>query len=228
MGRRKGKRKGKKRPSTAINVATTGATGRESQQQSRQRERSRQKVAPTRPFAQRFLARTWQRFVALIVVLSAVAGLASAWLSFQARVSVTTADTLDPSVPFSTEFTVTNAGPLPIYDTDIRCTLGDVLTGPKAIPTPNWRSSVSYFTSDLSNPQAGKIGTLQAGESTQDSEFCAINHRSTIYADVAITVVFRPKFWPWLLRERFRFVTVRNPDGHLMWSAKPLPVTARK
>jgi len=67
------------------------------------------------------IAKTWKKILGTTFLLAALVGIASGVIYFLPKVSVSWSAPLDPQNPFSTPFTVSNDGPLPIWNVEFYC-----------------------------------------------------------------------------------------------------------
>jgi len=70
--------------------------------------------------------------------------------------------------------------------------------------------------------QHSRIGMDEKFMATWDDAFHNQTPGSVDYADIIITVVYRPWFLPWHTQKTFRFVTRKLGDNKIYWFARPL------
>ena len=153
----------------------------------------------------------WFRLSAKIVVgLATCLGLVVALYSLCARIGVTSDSPINPDDPFSSPFTLSNKGFLPIYDVLFSCTLRDV----------KWQDGGVMNIRTKTN--ADPIKRINAGEAT--TTFCKfLPYNAKIKsADIEIEVMYRPAYLFWSKRSSIRFGTVTESDGTLRWVPKAL------
>jgi hypothetical protein len=142
---------------------------------------------------------------AIVGVLATISGV----LSLFPNISVAPATPLDPTNLFSTPFTISNDGYLPIYGVTFRCRIrrvhseggGEVITSGKGI-----------------YPLRDPLTVMRSGEkSTVACPFPVTFDSPIVGADFDFVVAFRPIWIPWHRERFFRFGTAKNKEGQLIW-----------
>lgn len=218
-----GKRRKPKRTESAMRPLTKGMPEGASRQQRRREERRQEKQTRRGWPGLRFLTLFWRRALAGTAAVALVLGLAADMASLQAHISVSAGDTQDQSNPFATVFTVSNTGPIAAYNVEVDCGIGEINSGGKSTePTPDWRTTRYSYKSRLDFGRNSRLGTLQPGDSSQSRGFCDFDARAVRYADIALVVSYRPKFWPWRREQTMRFVTQAKTGSGEMWVQVPV------
>ena len=153
----------------------------------------------------------WFRLSAKIVVgLATFLGSVVAILSLCARIGITSDSPINPADPFSSPFTLSNKGILPIYNVLFSCTLRDV----------KWQDG--GVMNIRTRTKADPIKRINAGEAT--TTFCkSLPYKAEIKsADIEVEVTYRPAYLFWSKRSSIRFGTVTENDGSLRWVPKAL------
>lgn len=148
--------------------------------------------------------------VKIVVVLATCLGLVVTLYSLFARIGVTSDSPINPDDPFSSPFTLSNKGILPIYDVLFSCTLRDV----------KWQDG--GVSNIRTKTNAAPIKRINAGEAT--TTFCKFfpYELKIKSADIEVEVKYRPAYLPWSKRSSIRFGTVTESDGTLRWVPKAL------
>ena len=170
---------------------------REQQRQLQRLRREQQRIAAATP-----RPRWWRKlFSGTNVVVGAVITfltLLGGWFLFHPYVSLHPDQRLNPSDPFSTEFTITNEGNFNIRDLTSTCIFGNVETthnvGMYGLARPSLKS-IPRIEPKLSSTIEclSFIGGIGAG---------AGNVRT---ADIALRVEYRQNWWPVKMTEVYRF-----------------------
>lgn len=133
-------------------------------------------------------------------------------LSLLPRLSVSSSAPLNLDDPFSTPFTVSNDGPLSLFNVEFLCELNDVQTdryvrfqGGKFFAITN----TAFVAKKMLPAQKNDVPC------SFRSVFAGFGPITT--ADISINIRFRPAFVPWHTNRRFRFYTVKGSDGRLRW-----------
>jgi len=149
-------------------------------------------------------------------------GFLSSVVSFSAKVVVSPEKQIDKNNPFSTPFSVINAGFLEIYDVEIGVTPYEIITN-NNIKIKNYPGEIAeiYIPQNIAS-------TLGPGEGY--TNFLAFypppskNHpiENINSADIGVVVNFRPKWSLWPKKLFFRFKTIKDSDGILNWYRQPV------
>jgi hypothetical protein len=130
--------------------------------------------------------------------------------SLSAQIGIASELPINPGDPFSSPFTLSNDGFLPIYHVLFSCTLRDV----------KWQDGgvVNIRTRTNAEP----IKKIDAGEAT--TTFCKFlpNKTKIKSADIEVEVKYRPAYLFWSKQKSIRFGTVKGSDGTLRWVPKAL------
>jgi len=158
---------------------------------------------PTTPLA-RIRRSLWSLFQVAAISLGVVTG----YLALVPKVTVIETPPLNAHDPFSAQFILQNDGPLGINSVQIACRIGDMKS-----------TLYSLKNVGLTNPQLFKsrieVGERAAIPCSLDPTFGPVGPVSS--ADIAIQTVFRPDFTWWRSGAIYRFETMRNAEGKLLW-----------
>lgn len=193
--RKSRKRNPKKRPQRSLSVVT---------------KRPQSKALQCGTF--RYLKSGWQ----WIVGLSALATLAGFAFVVYPRLTVSPGQTILPSNPFYTPFTLTNGGYLPIENIDFVCGLREVTLKDSTNP------DIANIGMSIANTSIAK---LSASETTS-IEFDRIFSKGTpiASADIEVMVTYKPFLLPIRMEYSQRFKTRLNHLQELQW----IPVAKSK
>ena len=149
----------------------------------------------------------------LVGLIASVLGIYSFYVT---RISISPGPALDQTDLFSTMFTVSNDGALPLYDVHTECRLNYV-------KGPNNFSIVGEGTTREEPSWAPKVDpsekmTVRCWMPVKSETGASVQWRG---ADINIVVSYRPKFFLWALTREMRFRTQRNSDGLLQWFQQP-------
>jgi hypothetical protein len=150
----------------------------------------------------------WKTVVVVSIVLTCLA-------FGYPRLSVVPHDeALDPNAPFSVPFIIKNEGNLSFYGLLYRCFLREMqVVGGGGI------RNISFVNKD-----DGRIGDLPGGrQTTVLCDFIVPRTFPILSADVDILVQYRPAFWPWVVKEKPRFVTKEAAGPKLIWFPQSAP-----
>lgn len=147
-----------------------------------------------------------------LTYIGLVLSIASAIYFFLPKIKIYPGESLNPSNPFKTPFIIENQTALSIYNIEFSCVLGRI-------------------EAKESNQLIGNIGTkftndpipiLRGNEST--TTFCASFKTLTpvTFADIDVTVKYKPKYFLKQKSLSMRFNTYPNRDGNLFWFPKAL------
>lgn len=148
--------------------------------------------------------------IKIITGLIAILGLVVTLYSLSARVAVTSDSPINPEKPFSSPFTVSNQGILPIYNVLFSSTLRNV----------KWKDG--GIVNIRTKTDAAPIKRINAGEAT--TTFCKfLPYRAKIEsADIEVEINYRPAYLFWSRRSSIRFGTVKESNGTLRWLPRAL------
>jgi hypothetical protein len=166
---------------------------------------------PSKSVKAQFKNQRWFRLSAKIVAgLITCLGLVVTLYSLSAHIGVTSDSPINPDDPFSSPFTLSNKGILPIHDVLFSCTLRDV----------KWQDGGVMNIRTKTN--ADPIKRIKAGEAT--TTFCKfLPYKAKIKsADIEVEVKYRPAYLFWSKRSSIRFGTLKESDGTLRWVPKAL------
>jgi hypothetical protein len=137
-------------------------------------------------------------------------GLVVTLYSLSARVAVTSDSPISPEKPFSSPFTVSNQGILPIYNVLFSSTLRNV----------KWKDG--GIVNIRTKTDAAPIKRINAGEAT--TTFCKfLPYKAKIEsADIEVEINYRPAYLFWSRCSSIRFGTVKESNGTLRWLPKAL------
>jgi hypothetical protein len=176
---------------------------------------------------------TWAITWAAIVGLSVILGVVGTVYALTPKIAVQPYGSLDPNDPFSVPFIITNEGTLPIHNVSSNYMVNNI-KGVKVGEEENACDScpkiqgINGIGSESSDP----ISKIEAGEKTPlfvgamkltrpNGEI--IDTATASNAEIVITVKYRPDWIPWRQERHWRFVTVTNAEGQLVWV--PVPST---
>jgi len=152
--------------------------------------------------------------ITLLFVIAAVEG-------FWPRVSISSKDPVNTSLPFSVSFTLTNTGFVTLYDAGVRIALGEIVAEPQSFnPPQHFELGSGGFTRPewqhhiLTRDEPWTIST--------ENMFGLALNAVLSGADFAIVIRYKLRFWPWYNDNAFRFVTHRSDNGQLYWYSAPL------
>ena len=154
--------------------------------------------------------------VRLIAFFAASLGFLTAYLSLIPKVTVVQSDPLNWADPFTTQFVISNDGPLGINRFEAKCGITYVKYKNGAVV----KGGGSIVSADMFKPR------LEVGEKgTVSCPLTQLFGGDIAGADISIRVTFRPDFtWAYPSRS-YRFVTMTDSSGRLHWYPEPLPVT---
>lgn len=156
--------------------------------------------------------RIGKRFLAAISLVVTALTAWALFYDFSPKVSVSSAQALNPSDLFSTPFMLLNEGYLAIHDVEAECALNNV-----------------KYKNGSNIEQAITRGSLNGSKDIQPHEqmtFKCPPHgiafgSDLASADVSIIASFQPSFIPWRFHKEFRFVSEKSSDGYLHWFPQP-------
>jgi hypothetical protein len=161
--------------------------------------------------------------------VATIIGGAAGVVTFLPRITVEASGPFDASPRPPVSFTIANINVIPLED--VRPLLGfcalslnfGMPDAPSAPPPsfPRCTEKSSGFLT-ATNWHHSRIGMDEKFTATWDDAFHNQTPGSIDYADVMITVVYRPWFLPWQSQKTFRFVTRKLGDNKLYWFARPL------
>jgi len=156
------------------------------------------------------LSSLWTLF---FVVLSTLAAAATLY-ALSPSISVSNLPPMNESDPFTTPFTINNSGWLTAYDVHAECYVKDV-------KAEHDESFSNFHTVDTNTADVGELAAKETA-----SLPCAFNRMfktaPVVSADIAITVSYRPAFYPYRVQKPFRFVTAQDSHGNLRWLPQPV------
>lgn len=152
--------------------------------------------------------RTWT----LIVSIGTIIGFVSSLMFFASRITVSSLNSLDPSDPFSTPFSISNDGAFSIYNVEFRCHFKDV-------SFPRGGGFKGFSVQDDSPP----IAVIEAGEkATTKCVIFAPNISIGSQGDIYVVVSYQPKFLPYRKEKLFRFIMKQGSDKQWYWFQQPV------
>ncbi|MGC1778577.1 MAG: hypothetical protein WBB34_11565 [Xanthobacteraceae bacterium] len=168
----------------------------------------------------------FSKFFAGILAVATLVGGVAAVVAFLPRMTVEASGPFDVSPLPVVTFTVTNTGVMPLEDVSPRlgfCALG-INFGMTDNPVPPFNKCNGNSTGFLSptNWQHRRLNVDVPFTVTWDDAFHNQTGGQVDYADVIVTVAYRPWFLPWHREKTFRFVTRKMSDNKLYWFARPL------
>jgi len=130
-------------------------------------------------------------------------------LSLLPKVVVYAGAPLDPSQPFTTPFTISNEGYLPIHDVTFRCRI-------RRAQAEDGAAIIAYEKGI--SPTGFAVPLITPGEkSTVACPFPFEFNAPFAGADFDFVVVFRPDWLLWHQEKSFRFGTTKTKEGQLIW-----------
>jgi len=140
-----------------------------------------------------------------ISTLAAIVSIVVGWLYLRARLDISWASPLDPARPFSTPFTIRNAGNVDLRELNISCMV---------IQATDAQGNIGY---NLLTYRPQPLSRLRTGEA--ETTFCqdvsgVLAHAS--HVEVAIGVSYR-SLLPWVQNTVRRFTAAQASDGTLRW-----------
>jgi hypothetical protein len=205
----------------------------------------RKRAAPAPP-PQRLPGRWWtplrKAVAGLVGGLATLLGLATAAILFLPRMTVDASLPFDELNAYSTSFTLTNTGFIPLRDVRLGIGLCDIKTEKNdfGVTPGNCKPPARMPQLLLGHPR------WQTPELPKDVKFTipleeALNVDTPRYraqhprvigslktlsklesADIVFTVSYRPWFMPWHHRDGFRFVAERQSNDKINWRSVPL------
>ena len=123
------------------------------------------------------------------------------------RVIVTRDTSLNVKDPFATQFRVTNAGELSVYDVRFSCVVNDE----------------RFINVRVTRAGGEPIPTLESGMSA--TRQCSIKAESyPLLSELFVDISYRPKlYWNDVIK-RTRFVNRRDSSGVLQWFEQPISI----
>jgi hypothetical protein len=166
------------------------------------------------------------KFFAMILALATVVGGAAAVVTFFPRITIEASGPFDPSPKPPVTFTIANTNVIPLEDVKPRlgfCAVSLNFGGTDE-PNPPFNKCNENSTGFLSPPnwQHSRLAMDEKLTATWDDAFKNETSGTVDYADVIVTVVYRPWFLPWVREKTFRFVTRKLGDQKIHWFARPL------
>lgn len=152
-------------------------------------------------------------------------GVIVGYLTLLPRVVISPSQQLDPSNLLSTSFVISNDGYLPMMNVKTTCSPGQIQF---ANGTGIYQKGNTY-TAEFDN-RAAAYEEISLGEKATvpcDLYSNLIMTSPLVSADLSIITRFRIGYTPFSSRTVRRFKTETGTDGHLYWSAQPIPGSAR-
>jgi hypothetical protein len=154
-----------------------------------------------------------------------VVGFVSAGITFLPRLTVEPGGQIDPSSPYPIPFKITNSGAIPLSDVQPMIGLCEIDYGHPPHDLPERCSShlgsllvfKPWFTKKLAVDEAITIDLNDLIHVPFGAKFSA--------ADISIDISFYPwflRFWPFRADIERCFQTKLEPDGKLLWKARPV------
>jgi hypothetical protein len=139
--------------------------------------------------------------VAMVIAAIGVLGVA---YQLRPRLIVTRDISLDVKDPFATQFRVTNAGELSLYDVRFSCVI----------------NNEQFVNVRVTRSDGEPIPTLESGMSA--TRQCSIKAESyPLLSELFVDIAYRPKLFWSDVSKRTRFVNRRDSDGVLQWFEQP-------
>jgi hypothetical protein len=170
------------------------------------------------------------KVVAGLLGLATVLGGAAAVVTFLPRMTVDASGPFEASQKPPVSFTIANTNVIPLLDITPKLGLCAVSISrgmpdapkqpPPNLPKCNEKSTGLLWASEWHHDRLGMDERFTA---TWDDAFHNEIEGSVIdYADIIITINYRPWILPWYSQKTFRFVTRKLGDNKLYWFARPL------
>jgi hypothetical protein len=158
------------------------------------------------------------------VVVATVLGVLVGVLSLIPRLSVTPSDPTLSTNPFSSSFTITNTGYVPLRDVGVTMFPFEINSGTTTLFDEKNRPPLKYQDLEGLTTQPWEHHELPLDERFTITLGQLINSGddSLKGADIALVVHFKPWFIPWKSQRQFRFVTRRQQNGAFLWFSQPM------
>jgi len=164
-------------------------------------------------FVRKCFASAYKQVGWLIGALVTVVTLVCAWYAFQSKIEISYGALLDGSNPYSTPFTLTNNGLLPLYNINWRVDLIDVDYG---IHSKIHDNSVSHVQ-EISPLDPGKKTTMFiAGPYSTNIPMVVVDGTKLQKMKLLFSVNYQ-NFFKLSEKQNFRFVCILTKDGHYEW-----------
>lgn len=152
-----------------------------------------------------YVQKGWKTTLYILGIFAIIAGV----MSFLPKISVTPAEPLDPSNPFSAPFIISNEGVLALHSVSYRVHIrevqsedgGKVIIYKKGITVSDFL--ISYFS---------------PGEKATTGVPFPFKFQTPIKsADITFVVIYRPDSLPWHGEQRFRFGLAKKSNNSWIW-----------
>jgi len=169
-------------------------------------------------------------FFAAVLAFATIVGGAAAVVTFLPRMTVDASGPFDPSQNPPVSFTIANTNVVPLEDVtpklgfcavSINLGMPDTPTKPPlGLAQCNEKSTGILWAAEWHH---SRLGMDERFTATWDDAFHNDITGGVIdYADIIITINYRPWFLPWYGQKTFRFVTRKLGDGKFYWFSRPL------
>jgi hypothetical protein len=164
-----------------------------------------------------------------IVVFCTLLGGAGSIVTFVPRPSISLIDSVDPDNPFSSRFTISNSGVIPLTDVSVGIHPQVLLVGNGEIESPKREKGDAATTFTIVRPEWEHLH-LGADESLQiplseifspDVINIGGDYRQFRGGDLSIIVKYRPWLIPIQRVKELRVVAHREPNGKFYWNSIP-------
>ena len=136
---------------------------------------------------------------------------------FLPRVAVSAREPVDSAWPLTAPLTVRNTGFIPLEDVSASLAMGQMVTNNGPID----RKSVPTFGAQFALPGYWTGHYLSMDESFEVVPDTLFHFPNVTFADIALTVTYRPWLMPFHREKTFRFTTVHQ-GGHIFWISDSL------
>jgi hypothetical protein len=171
---------------------------------------------PSKSTIRKRLTTILKYFGIAISLVATPLGIVTGYLSLVPKVTIVESESLVPLEPFTAQFIISNEGPLGINSVGTVCNVSVV----RYKDLPSWDIS----NNKIATPEMFKA-RMEVGErGTMECPFYKVINTNApiIYAEVSMSVDFRPDF-TWSHGQRtYRFVTKPDSSGRLHWFPQPL------
>ena len=162
----------------------------------------------------RHLATLGKGIVLLLTWLGFSLGVVTGYLALVPKVTVVETDPLNPEDIFTSQFIISNDGPLGINSIDISCNIGNVA----------FERDIHIGQTRLSSTEAYKTKMFVGERGAMPCPLTSVINldASVRSADIYMVLKFRPDYTWWHIVRIFRFITIMDSKGKLHWLPEPI------
>ncbi len=136
---------------------------------------------------------------------------------FLPRIAVSAREPVDSAWPLTAPLTVRNTGFIPLEDVSASLAMGQIATNNGSID----RESIPTFGARFALPKYWTGRYLSMDEAFDVVPDTMFHFPNVTFADIALSVTYKPWFMPFHREKTFRFTTVRQ-GGRIFWVSESL------